>query len=663
MDHRVRYLVLAGARLAAFLMTFLAISASPLPALAQFGLGNLLNTGKDVAVQAALSAFGKSLGAQLPIVVDNGDAYPTVSAPPGLPFKPSASPAIAQALRLSRDGTVALSPGDYEFPVDVFCMRVHAGSPSAYRYVVAPLHGSAADIVTALNARIPSYRIDHHVLQVLSWDIQAGMAYDGMGKDQRAAVDKIIPDFRGRLSGDVYERIHDQYTRVAQNVPGMPSFEDALSRLGTVGTSVLALQKIRQELANPPPTFDALARALVPSLPGTGGAHPALASTSAVPWSRYSTRVYVRFVTAGNYSTPGTYQVRVLPEAATADRPGAASQVPLFTFARYAAGTSDTARGVNVAAALASSVPFTNIVNNPGTDSVQPLTQAPQAGPAAPPPSCSSPLITSETVALTPENRSRTIVGVGEQVQLTFSCGQAIWSFQGSDGHLNTTLGSVIDYSAASTKATETITATGEHDEKATITFDVIPPDGVLQKRDPENPLLHQQYTPSIGFWADTYIAPATVSFQFIQVREVDVCGTASGVFLPPNGKPSGHHPNPTPVPVGAESGALGSELPGHDGNYSGTPNNLSYNRIIGSWHDSFAPGFLMWEIPWVYSLKTGSAEHKFAVVEAKFTLGADRQTLTASKAGASSTDLVDNPSVGPAGTPTDPNALDSCQK
>jgi hypothetical protein len=72
-------------------------------------------------------------------------------------------------------------------------MRATSGSPNAHRYLVAPLHGSAADIITALNSRIPSYSVDHHLLQVLSWDIQAGMAYSAMQPDQRAAVDGSSP--------------------------------------------------------------------------------------------------------------------------------------------------------------------------------------------------------------------------------------------------------------------------------------------------------------------------------------------------------------------------------------------------------------------------------------------------------------------------------------
>lgn len=611
---------------------------------AQIGLGNLLNTGQDFAVKQALSAFGKSLGDQLPIVVGNGDAFPTTPTLPGPPFVPSATPKIAALLRFSRDGTVAMPRGDYVFPVDAFCMRAHAGSPLAHRYLVAQLHGSAADIITALNSRIPSYVVDHHVLQVLSWDIQAGMAYDGMARDQREAVDRIIPDYRSRLNSDVYERIRDQYSRVSQNVPGMPSFEGALSRLGPPGQAVVALQNLRQELAQPPPTFDELARSLVPFLPGENIVN---ASSQSTPWSRYSDRVYVRFVTAGNYATPGIYQVRVLPAPNTADR-GRTVSPPLFSLASYTGNRSEAHTAVvQTAVANLAAVPFTNIVNNPGTDSVQPLTQTPRSGPAgpsapAPAPPPTSPTIISTTYATVPENRARTLVGVGEQVRLEFSGagGQAIWSFSGKDGHIEPKLGSTITYYAASEAATETITATGPGSATASITFTVIPPSGVVQRIDPHYPVIHTQYAADIGFWSDSYITPATVSFQYIKVWEGEVIGTASGVYAD---RPRGHNPAPDPTQVLGVYLPWGSVVPGHDQNYSGIPAGLAL------WlRPRYAPGHLELKIPWCYVLSTGSEEHQFATVDAVFTLEADGKTLRASKAGASSAADVDSPTVGP---------------
>ncbi|NDD30668.1 MAG: hypothetical protein EB084_20605, partial [Proteobacteria bacterium] len=259
-----------------------------------FGLPGPLNAVGDMAIRAALSEFGRSLRGQMPIDVSPDDAYPTCPLP-GTTFSPGSTiPNLAGLLAASQDGTVRLAAGDYAFPVDVFCMKAHAGSPSGHRYLVAPLKGSAADIFCTLNARLPAFRLDHHAVQVLSWNIQAGLGYSDMQPPQRAIVDQVIPDLRPRLTGDTFEKMQRQFDQIASGVPGMPSFGSALGRCGAAGQAVLALQELRREMLSPPPTFEDLARALVPFMPPITPS-----SKGETPWSRYSPRVFVRFVTSG----------------------------------------------------------------------------------------------------------------------------------------------------------------------------------------------------------------------------------------------------------------------------------------------------------------------------------------------------------------------------
>src|SRR5476649_1296215 len=208
-------MVLAFATIASIVMVLAGSTAS----IARLPFPNPFGNAQDVAVRAALSEFGKTVGDQLPIVLSPTDAFPT-AALPGAPFAPRTAPNLTAPLRASTDGTVTLAPGDYAFTVDVFCMKATAGSPSAHRYLVAPLHGSAADVFRALNSRAPSFALDHHALQVLSWNIHAGLPYSAMQAPQRAIVDKVIPDFRSHLDGDVYTRIQSQYDQVASKVPG-----------------------------------------------------------------------------------------------------------------------------------------------------------------------------------------------------------------------------------------------------------------------------------------------------------------------------------------------------------------------------------------------------------------------------------------------------------
>lgn len=566
---------------------------------------------QDVAVKAALSEFGTSIGDQLPIVVSPADAYPTGDLPGG-PFAPRPAPNITSSLRASSDGTVMLPPGDYAFTVEVFCMKASAHSPSGHRYLVAPLRGSAADVFRALNSRAPTYRPDHFALQVLSWDIQAGLAYDEMRAPQQALVDRLIPDLRSRLQSDLLTRIETQYDQTAARVPGMPSFESALSQIGPAGQAVLELQTLHQQMMQPPPTFAQLAQELVPFAPmEPGGSGP-------TPWSRYSDRVWVRFVTSGNFATPGTFQVRVLPSGLA------------FGFG--------FGLGVAAGSGAGAPVPFSNIVNNPGTSSVQPLTQFPQPGNPQPGPSPSATpraTITSETVATRPSDRTRLVVGVGEKVKLTFSEGSADWSISGGQGSVTPT-GKTSLYTASITPATETIEAVDPATHAgASITFTVIAPSGLLFERVKGTDIHHHQGWPDIGFSAKVYLQPDTVSFENIGVREQDATYVATGYYAWMNGQ--SHSPETKPEIVTSLVPGKGWLLPDEDDVWSG--------RQAGS--PPWAPGYESVYIPWEYDAAAdGKAGpfYLFAHVTQSCELKNDRSTLTATKGAATITLSVSSP-------------------
>ena len=229
----------------------LAVGAFRAPAEGQLGLPNIFGNAQNLAVNRALSEFGKSLGLQLPIVVADGDAYPSV---------PPAN--LLSKLRASKDGTVPLTAGDYSLGVNVFCMRISAHSPSAYRYLVAPLKGSAADIITALNERAPAMNIPHFPLQMLSWNIQGGLPYASMQPAQRAIVDRVIPEFRSRLAGDPLQSIRSKFDAISM-IPGMPNFDGAMARLGPLGQSVITMESVRQQMLEPPASVAQMVRSFV----------------------------------------------------------------------------------------------------------------------------------------------------------------------------------------------------------------------------------------------------------------------------------------------------------------------------------------------------------------------------------------------------------------
>ncbi|HXW76599.1 MAG TPA: hypothetical protein VEJ20_04240 [Candidatus Eremiobacteraceae bacterium] len=554
---------------------------------------------QGIAVQAALSEFGKAIGMQVPITLSTSDAYPTADLP-GAPFSSSAvEPNITRALRSSTDGTIELPPGDYQFTVDVFCMKATAHSPDAHRYLVAPLQGSAADIFRALDSRAPFYSVPHSLQQMLSWDIQGGLSYDEMPSPIRAVVDQVIPDYRSRLTSDAFDNIQNKFNQISSTVPGMPSFDGALGQMGTVGQAVLQMEALHQQMLEPPPTYQQLISGLVPYSPPVPG------GSQVTPWSRYSDRVYVRFTTSGNFSTPGSYQVRVLPEGLVS----ATSLVGL--------GSPNSA----------AAVPFTNVVNNPGDSGVQPLTQSPQGGPNPPetPQPSPSPTqtasITSQTFAKVPADRSRRTIGVGEQVKLTFSGEDAHWSLSGGSGEVTPT-GKTSIFTASITPATETIEAVDtKTGATAQITFDVIAPNGLAFQRIPSTTIHHHKGWPDIGFEAKVYLLPDNVSFDNIGVREQDSAYVATGYYSWMNGVT--HNPAKTPEVTTSLVPGKGWLLANEDDVWSGREDY------------PFNPGYENITIPWEYDAAAdGDAGpfHVFASVLQSCELDKDGKTITARK-------------------------------
>jgi len=200
-----------------------------------------------------------------------------------------------------------LKPGDYNIPVDLFCMKQRASSPSGHRYLLAPLKGKMAEVITALNARAVGTGIPRQSLQVLSWNIQGGMKYEEMSSENRQMVDRLLPDYKRRLSRSLLEEIEITYNQLA-GVAGLPSLNSALGRLGDVGKTINSFRQVRSDLIRHGDDYSSLARLFI--TPGNSNARGGSANT---PWSKISDRIYGRMVTEGNVSSPGEIQLRVLP--------------------------------------------------------------------------------------------------------------------------------------------------------------------------------------------------------------------------------------------------------------------------------------------------------------------------------------------------------------
>jgi outer membrane protein OmpA-like peptidoglycan-associated protein len=240
----------------------------------------------------------------------------------------------------------------------------------------------------------------------------------------------------------------------------------------------------------------------------------------------------------------------------------------------------------------------------------------------APPTPTPTATITSETVATSPGARTRTTIGVGEEVNLTHSAGSATWATIGPLGRvrglLSADTGSSVVLTAPDTKQLITVTA-----GTAMIVFTVIAPSGVLRDRFPATGIKHKQDRPDSGIQTQSFLLPDTVNFYNVQYHEVDVPAVANGVYVRFNGV--GHDPHPATISVvNTVVPRKGTGPNGRDSAYSGDPGTPA----------PFAPGSITFSIPYEYKVGSG-AFHRFATVNHVNTLAADASTLTTDKAGA----------------------------
>ena len=253
--------------------------------------------------------LAQSLEEEGPIV--SSASYPTVDRLPGDAFNPTQAERNGRTVALDNTGKVVLPAGDYLVPVDVFCMKHNASSPAAQRYLLAPLKGKLADVIAALNSRSTGQGINHSQLQVLSWNLQAGMKYDDMTPENKAIIDRLIPEHKSKLTKNFLETIESTYNRFAPMTAGMPSsINAALDRLGDVGRTFVQIRQVQSQLSQYGNDYSALSRLLTSSDRGDGFQSGGEANT---PWSKIGDRLYGRLVTENNYSGPARLQLRASP--------------------------------------------------------------------------------------------------------------------------------------------------------------------------------------------------------------------------------------------------------------------------------------------------------------------------------------------------------------
>jgi phage baseplate assembly protein gpV len=250
-------------------------------------------------------------------------------------------------------------------------------------------------------------------------------------------------------------------------------------------------------------------------------------------------------------------------------------------------------------------------------------TSAPVSAPAA---------ITSQTVASGSTNRSRTKVGVGEEVTLTYSTGSASWTVSGG-GTVTPASGNTTTFRAGERNATATITANGS-DGTTTITIQVVEPTGFVMEQAPGTGLKHTSGRPDCGFKGQMFLQPIDVSFEDIEVRELNSNSTANGFYAPFNNIT--HQPASQTASawftVNAPSGGKGSSPNMNDQIYSGDPGG----------GPPWTAGSLVFPCTWEFRVRGGSAK---TITTVQHTQQVDTAgTCTNSKAGTSKSRVPSDP-------------------
>jgi hypothetical protein len=227
-------------------------------------------------------------------------------------------------------------------------------------------------------------------------------------------------------------------------------------------------------------------------------------------------------------------------------------------------------------------------------------------------------------------------IGVGEAVDVTFSNGNALWTATaGTFLIIPPASASTNQWTAPDTAQTVIVTAISPSDSShASITFSVIAPGTVAGTRTSE-PIDHTHNEPDIGMYINFYIGPDTVNFYAVQTLEEDAPATANGCYSCFDGH--SHHP-------GTEPNTFNGGVVAGKGTLCDNHTDHCYSGYCVGITPPFTPGSETFNIPSIYSVDgfTWYTITNNAVQVA--TLAADQSTLTMTKAGASATCQVTDP-------------------
>ena len=187
--------------------------------------------------------------------------------------------------------------------------------------------------------------------------------------------------------------------------------------------------------------------------------------------------------------------------------------------------------------------------------------------------------LTSQTKATSPADRTRTKIGVGEEVVITVKGNPATWAITSGTGKLtpNTGARKSVTFKADDKDGNVTVTATGSGCACVnTITFKIVKPASWTMKRQANTKLRHTANRPDCGWKGIMYVHPNDVNFYNVETREKDSQYVGTGSYSGFNGDFHGNYPAPDFAsdwfPLNAHTDADGSTDNIPDTIYTGLP-------------------------------------------------------------------------------------------
>lgn len=267
---------------------------------------------KTIAIKAAIKvaqpALEKIFFTEAPVLPASRSRFLLENKLPGnKPFNPL--PYKKSSISFDSNGGVLLLPGDYAIPVMTYCMKARASSPAGHTYNLALLQGKRASIISDINTK-GVLQFPYSEVQLLSWNLQAGLSYEEMGNKSQHMIDVLIPERKKELKESFFERLEKEWNRIAEKTDGLiPSLDETsdelLNEMGDIGKSIAEMRDFRRLVKDAGDDYSTLNQLV--------DRKKKFQKEPNTQWSKISEQVYARFITEGSFQEIGKIEIRVLP--------------------------------------------------------------------------------------------------------------------------------------------------------------------------------------------------------------------------------------------------------------------------------------------------------------------------------------------------------------